>query len=521
MTYHIVGAGISGLILAYELSKNGADVRIYERLGQPGGLARTETVDGYRLDCGPHLFHTNNEEIKSYWQNLPNIDFFEPNLYGANYKQGNIYEYPLSEESMKSQFGPAKYKSIIDELSTLDKTKVTEASNYNDYVLALAGTQLTDLFFDKYPKKLWGIDTKNLSAKFAPRRVEIRKNKAPFHAGNGKWAGVLDNGCGHMAEIIEGELLKLGTYIEYNKTLSGLSFTEIQGMMGKSIDVLEFADGQHVDLSMSDTVIFTVPITAVCGFLNIEHDLWYRCLKIVGLVIDRKVDLKSKYDWLYFDDEEIFLHRLTLQDSFRHKEVVEGKSILSAEIAYSKGDNVSSMPSEKMIKRVIDDLVKLGFIQENEVLLSHCIDAGEVYPGIYVGYEEELSRINAQLNVFNNMYMHGAPATYEYADLQVLTAKSIDLAELLLASESESISNLKKNKRIIPAREIRISKHSVGLNNPCYIIAEIGLNHNGSVDLAKKLILAAKKSGAHAAKIQTYKSGRLSSQSEHQDIMRT
>ena len=193
---------------------------------------------------------------------------------------------------MKSQFGPAKYKSIIDELSTLDKTKVTEASNYNDYVLALAGTQLTDLFFDKYPKKLWGIDTKNLSAKFAPRRVEIRKNKAPFHAGNGKWAGVLDNGCGHMAEIIEGELLKLGTYIEYNKTLSGLSFTEIQGMMGKSIDVLEFADGQH-DLSKARHSNFTVPITAVCGFLNIEHDLGIAVLKLLALlsIVDLKVNM--------------------------------------------------------------------------------------------------------------------------------------------------------------------------------------------------------------------------------------
>ena len=35
-------------------------------------------------------------------------------------------------------------------------------------------------------------------------------------------------------------------------------------------------------------------------------------------------------------------------------------------------------------------------------------------------------------------------------------------------------------------------------------IAEIGLNHNGDVDLAKKHILAAKKSGAHFAKFQTY-----------------
>lgn len=42
-----------------------------------------------------------------------------------------------------------------------------------------------------------------------------------------------------------------------------------------------------------------------------------------------------------------------------------------------------------------------------------------------------------------------------------------------------------------------------------YIIAEIGVNHGCSISLAKKLILNAKKNGAHAAKFQTYKAEKL------------
>ncbi len=38
-----------------------------------------------------------------------------------------------------------------------------------------------------------------------------------------------------------------------------------------------------------------------------------------------------------------------------------------------------------------------------------------------------------------------------------------------------------------------------------YIIAEIGVNHNNNLSLAKKMILAAKKSGANAVKFQTFK----------------
>jgi sialic acid synthase SpsE len=39
------------------------------------------------------------------------------------------------------------------------------------------------------------------------------------------------------------------------------------------------------------------------------------------------------------------------------------------------------------------------------------------------------------------------------------------------------------------------------INNGVYIIAEAGLNHNGSIDLAKKLIDVAVKAGADAVKL--------------------
>ena len=46
-------------------------------------------------------------------------------------------------------------------------------------------------------------------------------------------------------------------------------------------------------------------------------------------------------------------------------------------------------------------------------------------------------------------------------------------------------------------------------NKKIYIIAEIGVNHNGSISLAKKLIKEAKKSGADAVKFQSFKTDAL------------
>jgi N-acetylneuraminate synthase len=50
--------------------------------------------------------------------------------------------------------------------------------------------------------------------------------------------------------------------------------------------------------------------------------------------------------------------------------------------------------------------------------------------------------------------------------------------------------------------EIRLGSKVVGPGKPCYVIAEIGINHNGDIDLAKKLINVALGSGCDAVKFQ-------------------
>lgn len=52
---------------------------------------------------------------------------------------------------------------------------------------------------------------------------------------------------------------------------------------------------------------------------------------------------------------------------------------------------------------------------------------------------------------------------------------------------------------------LNIDNISIGKNNPCFIIAEAGVNHNGDVNLALKLIEKAKEIGADCVKFQTFK----------------
>ncbi|HLD93346.1 MAG TPA: N-acetylneuraminate synthase family protein [Anaerolineales bacterium] len=51
-------------------------------------------------------------------------------------------------------------------------------------------------------------------------------------------------------------------------------------------------------------------------------------------------------------------------------------------------------------------------------------------------------------------------------------------------------------------RELRIGKRLVGDGHPTYIVGEIGINHNGDIEIAKQLIDLARWAGADAVKFQ-------------------
>ncbi len=54
----------------------------------------------------------------------------------------------------------------------------------------------------------------------------------------------------------------------------------------------------------------------------------------------------------------------------------------------------------------------------------------------------------------------------------------------------------------LDTHDIHIGNIAVGKKQPCFFVAEIGINHNGSLEIAKKLIDAAVEAGAQAVKFQ-------------------
>ena len=58
---------------------------------------------------------------------------------------------------------------------------------------------------------------------------------------------------------------------------------------------------------------------------------------------------------------------------------------------------------------------------------------------------------------------------------------------------------------------INIGDREIGDGCPCFVIAEVGVNHNGDIELAKRLIDVAADAGADAVKFQTFRAERVAS----------
>jgi len=305
-------------------------------------------------------------------------------------------------------------------------------------------------------------------------------------------------------EILANKVIELGGKIDFNTEVLGFE------LIGNAICSVNTNQG-IINLDQNDLVVSTLPITVNASFLKVPCSLGFRSVKLVIVITEGPDPFPKDADWLYFKDKDIIFHRAGLQTRFSDIGIPKGWSILCCEIAYSDGDSISLLSENELEERVINDLERLHFVKRPEVLKIHHMDLGPIYPSYKVGYEIELQKIRSQLDGISNFYFTGTLADFSYADFQILCAKAIDLVDMIENPGSSFNRVQRLTRRITKFNEvIKVGKNLIGRNHSPYIIGEIGLNHNGSVVLARQLIDACVESGCNAAKFQTFSSERIS-----------
>ena len=161
--YLIIGAGLSGSIIARELTDKGYKCVILEERGSVGGNIRDRKISGINVHLyGPHIFHTNSDEVWDYMNRFCKFNNFI-NAPIANYK-GEIYNLPFNMNTFHQMYGyccvfPEDAKKFIE----LDIVPCENPHTVEEYALSTVGIKIYERLIKGYTEKQWGRSCKELS----------------------------------------------------------------------------------------------------------------------------------------------------------------------------------------------------------------------------------------------------------------------------------------------------------------------------------------------------------------------
>jgi len=511
----IIGAGPSALVTAKGLAEKGWDVEIFEALDRVGGLCRSFKWNDYIVDIGPHIFHTSDKKLENFWKKsfgdlLVDGSYWSQNVQGERFDE--FYDYPLSWESISLYPEDIKTK-IIKEVMELDVSTKSNAKTYKEYIDSIAGKTLRKMFFEKFPEKLWGIPTSEMTADWAPKRVNIYKKKTPFF--NKQWTAVGKYGAGALYERVADEIKALGGSISLNSRISNI---EVSGQKICSIT----SNGKIFKVGKNDIVISTIPVTSLLKMLGNTSSLKFRGVIIFYLDCLKAQILPDGISWQYYDSKNVDFTRITEPKKMGINNPSENKSLITIEVPYSAGDDLDQKDKEILCQEIINQVISTGLIKNKDINDITMVKEAFVYPVQYSGYQQELSKIESVIGNYKQLYSIGAGARFNYTDTQVLYTKAFDLVESLTSDRHESFQNIKNQSSTQFNKIIDLNGRKIGDNFSPYIIAEAGMNHNGDLNLGKKLIDAAINTGCDAIKFQTFlPNSRVSSKVKSVDFVET
>jgi UDP-galactopyranose mutase len=243
----IVGGGLTGSTLGHQLALAGVESVILERAEVPGGLIRSEHMGGVLYEPhGSHIFHTEDREV---WELANAMTPFRTYRHRVDIlADGQVLNWPILLSDIERQSRSSEILAQLEERREVDAAARAEAANFEEWCLELMGPILYERFIKPYTEKQWGRPARELSARWAPRRVSVRWDNDPYlfpdpyqgwPAGPNGYTDLIDG-------LLDDEAITLRTGVDV--TLDNLD--------------------AYVRETQSDLVVLTCPLDVFCGF---EH----------------------------------------------------------------------------------------------------------------------------------------------------------------------------------------------------------------------------------------------------------
>ena len=171
--YLIVGAGLSGLVLAERLGSLGRSCLVVERRNHIGGNChdRKDANGLFFHVYGPHYFRTNSELVRTY---LSRFTGWNDAKYRVNEFAGvTNWSFPIKLGTFRQfSLNPAATEDDFKQYLARSAVPIASPANSKEAILAAVGSELYEFFYKGYTQKQWGRPAEALDPSVC-RRIPI------------------------------------------------------------------------------------------------------------------------------------------------------------------------------------------------------------------------------------------------------------------------------------------------------------------------------------------------------------
>ncbi|WP_298934563.1 UDP-galactopyranose mutase [uncultured Ruegeria sp.] len=275
----MVGAGLSGAVIGRELAEQGHEITIVDSRDHIGGNCHTERdadTDVMVHVYGPHIFHTDDEEVWQYVNRYANFLPYKNRVKTTS--QGQVFSLPVNLHTINQFFDKTMRPDEAHDFITQEQadTTITDPQSFEEQAMRFVGRDLYEAFFKGYTIKQWGCHPSELPASIL-KRLPVRFNYDDnyfFH----KFQGMPENGYTDMiAGILDHPSItvKLNTtfkramsdefdHVFYSGPLDGYFDYELGRLGYRTLDFERFTyDGDYQGCAVMNYGEESVPYTRI------------------------------------------------------------------------------------------------------------------------------------------------------------------------------------------------------------------------------------------------------------------
>ncbi|MEX2114502.1 MAG: FAD-dependent oxidoreductase [Pirellulales bacterium] len=451
MRVAVIGAGPAGMTAAYELSRRGAQVQVFEASDRMGGLARSLDLWGQRVDLGPHRFFSSDARVNRLWLEVVGREYKMVERMTRIYYQGRLFRYPLMPLDALAKMGPVNAARCLLSYAKQKLTRQHAANrdeSFETWVVSRFGRRLFEMFFKSYSEKLWGIPCDELDADFAAQRI----NK--FSLGEAVRSALSPRRRARHRTLVDRFAYPLGgTGSVYEKMALGVERFGGQVHLQCPVTRVVQEDGHVRGVELhdgrfepADRVISTMPLTLLIqGLSGVPQEvrqaaaaLTFRNTVLVYLHVDGRELFPDQ--WIYLHAPELQMGRVTNYRNWVSELYGQASTtILAAEYWCNSSDAMWTDSDERLIELATRELRSTGLLGSAAVLAGHVVRVPRCYPVYARGYRLHLRQVMDYVHTVRGLSPIGRYGAFKYNNQDHSILLGIFAAENLLANEHHDL----------------------------------------------------------------------------------